>query len=90
MLRHEFQPGRLTAGVFVTATGVAYLGDAAGAWPTQWFAAIPILVAGLFLAALAGITARSIRRRRKTARRAAEDAQTAADDKAAPPPSWTA
>jgi membrane protein implicated in regulation of membrane protease activity len=65
VLRHEFQPGRLIAGVFVTAVGIAYVGDAAGAWPTKWFAAFPLLMAGLFLAAVAGITARSIRRHRR-------------------------
>ena len=89
MLRHEFQPGRLIAGVFVTAVGVAYVGDAADAWPTQWFAAIPVLMGGLFLAALAGITARAIRRRRKASRRAAEDAPAEAAAESTPP-SWTA
>ena len=29
MLRHEFQPGKLVAGLFLTAGGIAYAGDAA-------------------------------------------------------------
>ncbi|MHB9859646.1 hypothetical protein [Streptomyces sp. YIM S03343] len=78
MLRHEFQPGRLIAGVFLTAAGIAYVGDAGGAWDTVWFAAFPLTVCGLFLAALAGITARAIRKHRRAARRAVEDARTPA------------
>ena len=67
MLRHEFQPGRLVAGTFLTIVGVAYAGDAGGAWETPWFAAIPILVVGLCLAGVVAIVTRSIRRRRGSA-----------------------
>ncbi|MFJ9565375.1 hypothetical protein ACIRQQ_35730 [Streptomyces fuscichromogenes] len=66
MLRHEFQPGRLVVGVFLTAAGVAYAGDAGGWWKTEWFAVIPVMVAGLFLAGVTAALARAIRRRRGT------------------------
>ncbi|WP_128379137.1 hypothetical protein [Streptomyces cavernae] len=64
MLRHEFQPGRLIAGVFLTIAGIAYVGDAGGAWETQWFAVIPLVTAGLFLAGAVGTVAHAIRGRR--------------------------
>ncbi|MER6269132.1 hypothetical protein ACFY0B_23990 [Streptomyces sp. NPDC001797] len=66
MLRHEFQPGRLVIGVFLAAAGVAYAGDAGGWWDTEWFAVIPVTVAGLFLAGVAAALTRAIRRRRGT------------------------
>nr|WP_093614080.1 hypothetical protein [Streptomyces indicus] len=43
---------------------LAYGGDAAGWWDTAWFAAIPIVVLGLFLASVAGIITYGVRRRR--------------------------
>lgn len=64
MLRHEFQPGRLVAGTFLTLAGIIYVGDAGGAWETPWFAVIPLLVCGLCLAGAAAILARGIRRSR--------------------------
>lgn len=63
MPRHEFQPGRLVAGVVVTAAGVVYAGDARGAWETPWFAVLPLMVGGLCLAAVAGMVGRGLRRR---------------------------
>ncbi|MGW3495154.1 hypothetical protein [Streptomyces sp. NPDC001020] len=74
MLRHEFRPGRLTAGVFLTAAGVAYLGDASGAWETPWFAIIPMVMGGLCLAAVTGMVTGAIRRG-LTARREARGAR---------------
>ncbi|MER7570494.1 hypothetical protein [Streptomyces sp. NPDC126514] len=68
MLRHEFQPGRLVAGAFLTLAGVIYAGDAGGAWETPWFVVIPVVLAGLFLAGAVAIVARAIRRRRRTGR----------------------
>ncbi|MEU9150797.1 hypothetical protein AB0D59_09655 [Streptomyces sp. NPDC048417] len=65
MLRHEFQPGRLIVGVFLTAAGIAYAGDAGGLWTTEWFAVIPVMVVGLFLAGVAAALTRAIRRRRR-------------------------
>ncbi|CAM5672469.1 hypothetical protein SGLAM104S_08397 [Streptomyces glaucescens] len=63
MLRHEFQPGRLVAGCFLTVAGVVYAGDAGGAWEAPWFVAFPLVVGGLCLAGAAGVLSRSIRRR---------------------------
>ncbi|MEV6949501.1 hypothetical protein AB0N07_47900 [Streptomyces sp. NPDC051172] len=64
MLRHEFQPGKLVAGVSLALAGVLYAGDAGGLWQTPWFALIPVVTGGLCLAAIAGALARGIRRRR--------------------------
>lgn len=64
MLRHEFQPGKLVAGFFLTVAGIAYAGDAGDAWETPWFAVIPLVVGGLCLAGVTGLLARAIRRRR--------------------------
>ncbi|PZT68763.1 hypothetical protein DN402_14040 [Streptomyces sp. SW4] len=64
MLRHEFQPGRLVAGLFLTAAGVVYAGDAGGLWRTPWFVAVPLVVGGLCLAAVTGMVAQGVRRRR--------------------------
>ena len=64
MLRHEFQPGRLVAGGFLTLAGVIYVGDAGGAWETPWFAVIPLVVVGLCLAGTVGLVSLGIRRRR--------------------------
>lgn len=64
MLRHDFRPGRLVAGVSFLLAGVIYAGDAGGLWETPWFVVIPVVTAGLCLAAATGGVARSIRRRR--------------------------
>lgn len=66
MLRHEFQPGKLVAGLALTATAVLYAGDAGGAWETPWFAVIPLVTGGLFLAATTALLPRTLRRRRPT------------------------
>ncbi len=74
MLRHEFQPGKLVAGVFLLAAGLAYLGDAGGAWETPWYAIIPIVAVGLFLAVVTtGVTHAVRRTRRKAPGRPASD-----------------
>ena len=80
MLRHEFQPGRLIAGAFLTLAGITYVGDAGDAWDTPWFAVIPMVVGGLCLAGVVGLLTRSIRGRRgsrgkNTAPQVAEPAQ---------------
>ncbi|MET8075044.1 hypothetical protein [Streptomyces sp. NPDC005303] len=64
MLRHEFRPGKLVAGFFVTVAGITYAGDAGGAWETPWFAVIPMVVGGLCLAGAVGLLARTVRNRR--------------------------
>ncbi|MCX4764443.1 hypothetical protein OG562_26480 [Streptomyces sp. NBC_01275] len=63
MLRHEFRPGRLVAGLFFTLAGVVYAGDAGGLWETPWFAVIPLVVAGLCLAGATAAVTRALRRR---------------------------
>lgn len=63
MLRHEFQPGRLVAGLFLTATGALFAGDAGGLWETPWVAVVPLVVGGLWLAGVTAAVARGIRRR---------------------------
>ncbi|OIJ67428.1 hypothetical protein [Streptomyces mangrovisoli] len=70
MLRHEFQPGKLVAGLFLAGAGALYAGDAAGAWRTPWFAVIPLVVVGLFLAGLVALVNGGIRRRRRARSRA--------------------
>jgi hypothetical protein len=64
VLRHEFRPGKLLAGLFLTLAGIIYAGDAGGAWETPWFAVIPILTVGLCLAGATGLASRAMRRRR--------------------------
>lgn len=64
MLRHEFQPGKLVAGFFLTVTGVAYAGDAGGAWETPWFVVIPVVTGGLCLAGAVALVTHAFRRRR--------------------------
>ena len=66
MPRHEFQPGKLVAGLFLTAAGALYLGDALGNWEVPWFVAIPLITAGLCLAAATGTLTYAIRRHRRT------------------------
>jgi hypothetical protein len=63
VLRHEFQPGKLVAGLFLSATGAVFAGDAAGLWDTPWFAVVPLVVGGLSLAGLTAAVARGIRGR---------------------------
>ncbi|GGW33239.1 hypothetical protein [Streptomyces griseoloalbus] len=70
MLRHEFQPGRLVAGIVLTLTAVIYAGDAGGAWETPWFVVIPVVTGGLCLAGAVGFLTRLIRRRRTRPREA--------------------
>ncbi|MFF1273844.1 hypothetical protein ACFVZC_10615 [Streptomyces marokkonensis] len=68
MLRHEFQPGRLVAGTFLTLAAVIYAGDAGGAWETPWFVVIPVVMGGLCLAGAVGFLTGRIRGRRERAR----------------------
>ncbi|MFD5447740.1 hypothetical protein ACWDTR_06285 [Streptomyces sp. NPDC003470] len=70
MLRHDFQPGRLVAGAFLTLAGVIYAGDAGGLWETPWFVIVPVVSGGLGLAGAVGVVAREARRRRRALRTA--------------------
>ncbi|MBT2480324.1 hypothetical protein [Streptomyces sp. ISL-94] len=65
MRRHEFQPGRLIAGLALLTAGVLYLLDSTGAADVPWFLVIPITMGGLSLAALAGMTTYAVRRDRR-------------------------
>ncbi|MFF3379854.1 hypothetical protein ACFYXF_43745 [Streptomyces sp. NPDC002680] len=76
MLRHEFQPGKLIAGIFVTIAGITYIGDAGDAWETPWFAVIPLMVLGLTLAGAVALLTGAIRRRRRTRRTQTSPAHT--------------
>ncbi|MBZ3907475.1 MULTISPECIES: hypothetical protein [Streptomyces] len=69
MLRHEFRPGKLVAGLVLTAAGVVYLGDAGDAWQTPWFVVIPLVVGGLCLAGAVGFLDHAIRGRRGAGRK---------------------
>jgi len=64
VLRHEFQPGKLVAGFFLTLTGVIYAGDAGEAWETPWFVVIPVVTGGLCLAGAVALVTHAVRRRR--------------------------
>ncbi|MEW2291859.1 hypothetical protein ABZ719_03995 [Streptomyces sp. NPDC006743] len=64
MLLHEFQPGKLVAGVCLIGAAVAYAGDAGGLWKTPWFVAVPVVVGGLCLAGAVAVVNQSVRRRR--------------------------
>ncbi|MDW6061972.1 hypothetical protein SAZ11_33060 [Streptomyces sp. FXJ1.4098] len=64
MKRHRFQPGRLTAGLVVLGTALAYGLDAAGEWDLPPFAPLPVLLGGLCLAGLVSALAFGARRRR--------------------------
>ncbi|WP_405880244.1 hypothetical protein OG762_17335 [Streptomyces sp. NBC_01136] len=68
MLRHEFQPGKLVAGLFLTAAGTIYAGDAGGWWDTPWFVVIPVVMGGLCLAGAVASLTHGIRRRRSGGR----------------------
>ncbi|MEU6103135.1 hypothetical protein [Streptomyces flaveolus] len=68
MLRHDFQPGRLVAGAFLTLAGVIYAGDAGGLWDTPWFVIVPVVTGGLCVAGAVGVLTRAARRRRRATR----------------------
>ncbi|MEV7522889.1 hypothetical protein [Streptomyces sp. NPDC091371] len=65
MPRHEFQPGRLLAGIVLLTAGVVYLLDAAGEADVPWFLVIPMALGGLCLAALVGLVTYAVRRDRR-------------------------
>lgn len=67
MSRHDFQPGKLVAGVFLIAAAVVFGGDARGLWHTPWAAMIPLVSGGLCLAGATGTITYAVRRRRRRA-----------------------
>ncbi|MFE9633848.1 hypothetical protein [Streptomyces sp. NPDC006463] len=62
MRRHEFQPGRLIAGLALLVAGVLYLLDSSGEADVPWFVVVPISLGGLSLAALVGMVTYAVRR----------------------------
>ncbi|MFE2829022.1 hypothetical protein [Streptomyces sp. NPDC059271] len=64
MPRHEFQPGKLVAGLALTGAGIAFAGDAGGWWVTPWFVMIPVVVGGLCLAGAVASVTHAVRGRR--------------------------
>ncbi|MFG2880427.1 hypothetical protein ACGFYU_36350 [Streptomyces sp. NPDC048337] len=64
-MRHEFQPGRLIAGLALITAGVLYLLDATGRVDLPWFLVIALTVGGLTLAALTGMITYALRRDRR-------------------------
>ncbi|MFE9920269.1 hypothetical protein ACFYQA_01440 [Streptomyces sp. NPDC005774] len=71
MLRHEFQPGRLIAGLFLILAAVLYAGDAGGTWETPWFVVIPVVTGGLCLAGSVSAVTGLIRRHKRSDSRGA-------------------
>ncbi|QES56211.1 hypothetical protein DEJ51_20265 [Streptomyces venezuelae] len=65
MRRHEFQPGRLIAGLVLVVAGGLYLVESTGGADLPWFAVLPITVGGLTLAALVGLVTYAVRRDRR-------------------------
>ncbi|MFD3869838.1 hypothetical protein [Streptomyces sp. NPDC058623] len=65
MRRHDFQPGRLLAGLVLIAAGVLYLLDANGGTDVPWFLVVPMALGGLSLAALVGMVTYAVRRDRR-------------------------
>ncbi|MFE0099691.1 hypothetical protein [Streptomyces sp. NPDC059009] len=79
MLRHEFQPGRMIAGLALIAAGLVSGGDAGGLWDVPWFVVIPVVAGGLCLAAAAAVVAQSVRGRRGHRSPAGQDGRTVQD-----------
>ncbi|GHI87894.1 hypothetical protein [Streptomyces xanthophaeus] len=73
MRRHEFQPGRLVAGVALTVAGVLYLLDSSGEADLPWFTVVPLALGGLSLAALVGMMTYAVRRDRRDRIRESSD-----------------
>ncbi|MFG2748532.1 hypothetical protein [Streptomyces xanthophaeus] len=73
MRRHEFQPGRLVAGVALTVAGVLYLLDGSGEADLPWFTVVPLALGGLSLAALVGMMTYAVRRDRRDRIRESSD-----------------
>ncbi|MEU9301480.1 hypothetical protein [Streptomyces sp. NPDC048269] len=65
MRRHEFQPGRLIAGLAMLVAGVLYLLDSGGEADVPWFVVVPIALGGLSLASLVGMVTYAVRRDRR-------------------------
>jgi hypothetical protein len=69
--RHDFEPGKLIAGLVLLSAGIIYALDATGRWNVPAWALLPLLTGGLSLAGLTGALTYAARRR--SARSAAAD-----------------
>lgn len=67
MRRHEFQPGRLIAGLVLLLAGVLHLVETTGQADMPWYAVVPLTAGGLTLAALVGLVTYAVRRDRREA-----------------------
>ncbi|MEU0692233.1 hypothetical protein [Streptomyces uncialis] len=56
MLRHEFQPGKLIAGAALAVAGGLYAADVAGNGDLPWWTLVPIVLGGLGVAAVVGMS----------------------------------
>ncbi|MER6391114.1 hypothetical protein ACFXEL_33335 [Streptomyces sp. NPDC059382] len=65
MRRHEFQPGRLIAGLVLLTAGTLCLLDSAGEVDLPWLAVVPMAAGGLALAAVVGMVTYAVRRDRR-------------------------
>ncbi|WP_030764240.1 hypothetical protein [Streptomyces sp. NRRL F-2664] len=65
MRRHEFQPGRLIAGLVLMLAGVLHLVESTGGADVPWYAVVPMAAGGLTLAALVGLVTYAVRRDRR-------------------------
>lgn len=63
MRRHEFEPGKLVAGLFLLAAGVVYGLDGLGAWDVPAFVLVPMVAGGLSLAWVAAAYGHRLERR---------------------------
>jgi hypothetical protein len=88
VLRHEFQPGKVVAGVVLTGTAVAFGGDARGLWTVPWMLVVPLIGGGLCLAGVVGAIGYAFQYRRRRARASGE--QTAVSVTAGTPMAGTA
>ncbi|WP_330298134.1 hypothetical protein [Streptomyces sp. NBC_00503] len=65
MRTHEFQPGRLIAGLVLMAAGALYLLGAAGEADPPWFLVLLMTLGGLSFAAVVGLVTYAVRRDRR-------------------------
>ncbi|WP_371617484.1 hypothetical protein [Streptomyces sp. NBC_00454] len=65
MRTHEFQPGRLIAGLVLMAAGALYLLGAAGQADPPWFFVLLMTLGGFSFAAVVGLVTYAVRRDRR-------------------------
>ncbi|MGP4003118.1 hypothetical protein [Streptomyces sp. 8N706] len=68
MRGHEFEPGKLIAGIVLLVAAVIRALDAAGEWETPVWVLVPVVVVGLSLAGLASFLSYAYTARRRPVR----------------------